>query len=87
MNETPSKSPFSMYVLHDLTQLLLSIKEAFLDPRTVRALIDHLNYSMDKVYFFHLSFFVLFYILPVFKFSTFLRLKLLLLHPFATLAT
>ena len=50
MSESPSKSPFSMYVLHDLTQLLHSIKEAFLDPRAVRALIDHLNYTIDKVY-------------------------------------
>ena len=41
--------PASHHIVHDLTHQLYSAKEAFLDPRATRAIIDQLNGMLEKV--------------------------------------
>lgn len=48
--ETASQSPTTQNIVHELTQLLYNAKEAFLDPRATRAVLDHLNRLLDKVF-------------------------------------
>lgn len=47
--ETSNQSPTSQHIVHELTQLLYNAKEAFLDPRATRAVLDHLNRLLEKV--------------------------------------
>lgn len=47
--ETSTQSATTQNIVHELTQLLYNAKEAFLDPRATRAVLDHLNRLLDKV--------------------------------------
>ena len=47
--DTSNQSPTSQHIVHELTQLLYNAKEAFLDPRATRAVIDHLHRLLEKV--------------------------------------
>ncbi|XP_057372867.1 protein timeless-like [Daphnia carinata] len=46
--ETSNQSPSSQHIVHELTQLLYNAKEAFLDPRATRAVLDHLHRLLEK---------------------------------------
>lgn len=46
--DTSNQSPTSQHIVHELTQLLYNAKEAFLDPRATRAVIDHLQRLAEK---------------------------------------
>ncbi|XP_046461857.1 protein timeless-like isoform X1 [Daphnia pulex] len=46
--DTSNQSPTSQHIVHELTQLLYNAKEAFLDPRATRAVIDHLHRLLEK---------------------------------------
>ena len=48
--ETSNQSPSSQHIVHELTQLLYNAKEAFLDPRATRAILDHLHRLLEKVF-------------------------------------
>jgi hypothetical protein len=48
------------YILHELNQLLYNAKESFLDPRTTRALIDHVSRILENVNITSASAFCLF---------------------------
>jgi timeless protein len=47
--DTSNQSPTSQHIVHELTQLLYNAKEAFLDPRATRAVIDHVHRLLEKV--------------------------------------
>ncbi len=40
-------------VIHELAQLLYSIKEAFLEPNATEVVIDHLHGLLEKVILYH----------------------------------
>jgi hypothetical protein len=69
--ETPNRREKSPHIMYELNQLLYNAKESFLDPRTTRALIDHIGRILENV-FWSLRQHILFcshYILPFFHLS------------------
>ncbi len=47
--DASSQSPSSQHIAHELTQLLYDAKEAFLDPRATRAILEDLHRLIEKV--------------------------------------
>ena len=47
--DSSTQSPAVQHVVHELTQLLYNAKEAFLEPRATRSILDHLHRLLEKV--------------------------------------